>query len=43
MSATPRSAYQAILAGKPLAVSLITIAEIEYGMEVKNWALIAAT
>ena len=30
-------AYQAILAGKPLAVSLITIAEIEYGMEVKNW------
>jgi tRNA(fMet)-specific endonuclease VapC len=31
------SAYQTILAGKPLAVSLITIAEIEYGMEVKNW------
>jgi predicted nucleic acid-binding protein len=31
------SAYQAILAGRPLAVSLITLAEIEYGMEVKNW------
>ena len=30
-------AYQAILAGRPLAVSLITLAEIEYGMEVKNW------
>src|SRR5436853_161131 len=30
-------AYQAILAGKPLAVSLISLAEIEYGMEVKNW------
>jgi predicted nucleic acid-binding protein len=30
-------AYQAILSGRPLAVSLITIAEIEYGMEVKNW------
>jgi tRNA(fMet)-specific endonuclease VapC len=29
--------YQAILAGKPLAVSLITLAEIEYGMELKNW------
>ena len=29
--------YQAILAGRPLAVSLITLAEIEYGMEVKNW------
>jgi predicted nucleic acid-binding protein len=29
--------YQAILAGKPLAVSLITVAEIEYGMEAKNW------
>jgi tRNA(fMet)-specific endonuclease VapC len=29
-------AYQAILAGRPLAVSLITLAEIEY-MEVKNW------
>jgi predicted nucleic acid-binding protein len=25
-------AYQAILAGRPLAVSLITLAEIEYGM-----------
>jgi predicted nucleic acid-binding protein len=31
------SAYQAILAGRQLAVSLITLAEIEYGMEVKNW------
>ena len=30
-------AYQAILAGRPLAVSLITFAEIEYGMEAKNW------
>jgi predicted nucleic acid-binding protein len=30
-------AYQAILTGRPLAVSLITVAEIEYGMEVKNW------
>ena len=30
-------AYQTILAGRPLAVSLITMAEIEYGMEVKNW------
>jgi predicted nucleic acid-binding protein len=30
-------AYQAILAGRPLAVSLITLAEIECGMEVKNW------
>ena len=30
-------AYQAILAGRPLAVSLITIAEIEFGMEVRNW------
>ena len=30
-------AYQTILAGRPLAVSLITLAEIEYGMEVKNW------
>ena len=29
--------YQAILAGRPLAVSLITLAEIEYGMEAKNW------
>ena len=29
--------YQAILAGKALAVSLITLAEIEYGMEAKNW------
>jgi predicted nucleic acid-binding protein len=30
-------AYQAILAGRPLAVSLIGMAEIEYGMEAKNW------
>ena len=30
-------AYQAILSGRPLAVSLITLAEIEYGMEAKNW------
>ena len=29
--------YQAILAGRPLAISLITLAEIEYGMEAKNW------
>jgi predicted nucleic acid-binding protein len=30
-------AYQTILAGRQLAVSLITMAEIEYGMEVKKW------
>jgi len=30
-------AYQAILAGRAIAVSLITLAEIEYGMEAKNW------
>ena len=30
-------AYQAILAGRSLMVSLITLAEIEYGMEAKNW------
>ena len=30
-------AYQAILAGRPLAVSLISMGEVEYGMEVKNW------
>jgi predicted nucleic acid-binding protein len=30
-------AYQAILAGRSLAVSLIALAEIEYGMEAKNW------
>jgi predicted nucleic acid-binding protein len=30
-------AYQAILAGRSLAVSLITLAEIEYGMETRNW------
>jgi predicted nucleic acid-binding protein len=32
-------AYQAILAGRPLAVSLVTLAEIEYGMEAKNWGV----
>jgi predicted nucleic acid-binding protein len=31
------SAYQPILSGRPLAVSLVTLAEIEYGMEAKNW------
>ncbi len=30
-------AYRAILAGRPLAVSLFTLAEIEYGMEARNW------
>ena len=30
-------AYQAILAGRALAVSLFSLAEIEYGMEAKNW------
>jgi predicted nucleic acid-binding protein len=30
-------AYQALLAGRQLSVSLITVAEIEYGMEAKNW------
>ena len=30
-------AYQTILAGRALAVSLFTVAEIEYGMEAKNW------
>src|SRR5260370_992810 len=29
--------YQAILVGRSLAVSLITLAEIEYWMEAKNW------
>ena len=29
-------AYKAILAGRSLTVSLTTLAEIEYGMEVKN-------
>ena len=29
--------YEAILAGRPLAVSLVTLAEIEYRMEAKNW------
>lgn len=32
-------AYQAILAGRSLAVSLISLAEIECGMEAKNWGL----
>src|ERR1017187_5599885 len=30
-------AYQAILAGRRLAVSLITLAEIEDGMDARNW------
>lgn len=30
-------AYQALLTGKSLAISLVSLAEIEYGMEVKNW------
>jgi predicted nucleic acid-binding protein len=30
-------AYQAILAGRALPVSLFTVAEIEYGMEAKSW------
>jgi predicted nucleic acid-binding protein len=30
-------AYQALLAGRPLAVSLISLAEIKYGMEIKSW------
>jgi predicted nucleic acid-binding protein len=30
-------AYQAILAGRALLVSLVTVAEIEYGMEVEAW------
>lgn len=30
-------AHQAILAERPLGVSLISLAEIEYGMEWKNW------
>jgi predicted nucleic acid-binding protein len=34
-------AYQSILAGRSLAVSLITLAEIEYGMEAKNWGAAA--
>jgi tRNA(fMet)-specific endonuclease VapC len=29
--------YQAILADRALAVSLFTVAEIEYGMEAKSW------
>jgi predicted nucleic acid-binding protein len=32
-------AYQAIVVGRCLAVSLITVAEIEYGMEAKNWGV----
>lgn len=31
------STYQTLLAGKRLAMSLISLAEIEYGMEVKSW------
>jgi predicted nucleic acid-binding protein len=31
------SAYQVLLTGKALTASLITLAEIEYGMEAKNW------
>jgi predicted nucleic acid-binding protein len=31
------SIYQPILVGKALAVSPFTLAEIEYGMEAKNW------
>jgi len=30
-------AYQTILAGRSLAVSPITLAEIEYGMEARKW------
>ena len=30
-------AYQEILAGRALGVSPFTVAEIEYGMEAKNW------
>jgi predicted nucleic acid-binding protein len=30
-------AYQAILSGRSLVVSLISLAEIEYGTEFKNW------
>ena len=30
-------AYQALLANRQLAVSLISLAEIEYGMEAKGW------
>lgn len=30
-------AYRTILGGRSLTVSLVTLAEIEYGMEVKNW------
>ncbi|HEV3038196.1 MAG TPA: PIN domain-containing protein [Candidatus Angelobacter sp.] len=30
-------AYQALLAGRPLAVSLISLAEIEYWMDTRNW------
>jgi predicted nucleic acid-binding protein len=36
MNHTLAPAYQAILAGRSLAVSLI-LAEIEYGMEAKHW------
>ena len=33
------SAYQAILGVRPMAVSLIAMAEIEYGMEKRNWGI----
>lgn len=29
--------YQALLVNRPLVISLISLAEIEYGMEAKNW------
>src|SRR5438874_11355926 len=29
--------YRAVLAGRPLSVSLITLADIEYGLEAKKW------
>ncbi len=32
-------AYQAILAGRSLTVSLITLAEIGYGMEARTWGI----
>jgi predicted nucleic acid-binding protein len=32
-------AYVAILAGRPLTFSLITLAEFEYGMEAKGWGI----
>ena len=32
-------AFVAILAGRPLTFSLITLAEFEYGMEAKGWGI----